>query len=77
LNLAITKRPDHASLEREVKSAMLRSDVDPLTRRNLNGSGFFVFNEEDMKNMTEMSPKNKTGNFRSSSFRFDYQAFDA
>lgn len=56
---------------------MLRSDVDPLTRRNLNGSGFFVFNEEDMKNMTEMSPKNKTGNFRSSSFRFDYQAFDA
>jgi hypothetical protein len=23
----------------------------------LNGSGFFVFNEEDMKNMTEMSPK--------------------
>lgn len=72
MNLAITKRPDHDSLEREVKSAMLRSDVDPMTRRNLNGSGFFVFNEEDMKNMTEMSPKNKTGNFRSSSFRFDY-----
>ncbi len=23
----------------------------------MNGSGFFVFNEEDMKSMTEMSPK--------------------
>jgi hypothetical protein len=77
LNLAVPKKPDTSSMEREVKSAMLRSDLDPLTRRNLNGSGFFVFNEEDMKNMTEMSPKNKTGNFRSTSFRFDYQAFDA
>jgi hypothetical protein len=27
---------------------------------HLNASGFFVFNEEDMKNMTEMSPKNGT-----------------
>jgi len=24
--------------------------------RTLNGSGFFIFNEEDMKSMTEMSP---------------------
>lgn len=26
-------------------------------KRALNNSGFFVFNEEDMKSMTEMSPK--------------------
>ncbi len=30
-------------------------------RRVMNGSGFFVFNAEDIKNMTEMSPKNKSG----------------
>lgn len=29
--------------------------------RKLNNSGFFVFNEEDMKKMTEMSPKDATG----------------
>ena len=41
-------------------------------RRNLHGSGFFVFNEEDMKNMTEMSPKNKHINYRSASLHFDH-----
>lgn len=36
----------------------------------MNGSGFFLFNEEDIKNMTEMSPKNKSGrvNFRTNEF---------
>ena len=29
-----------------------------------NKSGFFVFNEEDMKSMTEFSPKNKSGNIK-------------
>jgi len=30
-------------------------------RRKMNGSGFFLFNEEDMKSMTEMSPKGAAG----------------
>ena len=25
----------------------------------MNGSGFFVFNEDDLKSMTDMSPKEK------------------
>jgi len=29
-------------------------------RQKLNNSGFFVFNEDDMKKMTEMSPKEGT-----------------
>jgi hypothetical protein len=32
--------------------------ADLRVKNHLNASGFFVFNEEDMKNMTEMSPKN-------------------
>jgi hypothetical protein len=30
-------------------------------RKMNNSSGFFVFNEDDMKSMTEFSPKGKTG----------------
>jgi hypothetical protein len=33
-------------------------------RKSINRSGFFVFNEEDMKSMTEMSPKQSTSNTR-------------
>jgi len=39
----------------------------------MNGSGFFLFNEDDIKNMTEMSPKNKSGriNFRTNILECD------
>ena len=36
-------------------------DEHPL-KKHRDGSGFFVFNEEDMKSMTEMSPKNLSTN---------------
>ena len=38
----------------------------------LNSSGFFVFNEDDMKKMTEMSPKETTlkGGIRATSLEF-------
>jgi hypothetical protein len=42
-------------------------------RHKLNNSGFFVFNEEDMKKMTEMSPKDATarsGGLRATSLDF-------
>ena len=43
----------------------------------MNGSGFFVFNEEDMKNMTEMSPKNKTLiNARSVSLQLEHHVVE-
>jgi hypothetical protein len=43
-------------------------------QHKLNSSGFFVFNEDDMKKMTEMSPKNVSSrnlnNGRSTSLNF-------
>lgn len=46
---------------REVKSALNQTTDLRNNRKKMNvSSGFFVFNEEDMKNMTEMSPKNLT-----------------
>jgi hypothetical protein len=40
--------------------------------QKLNSSGFFVFNEDDMKKMTDMSPKEATSRngLRSTSLEF-------
>ena len=55
MNLTVPKK-DQTIEEETIKSPDLKN------KRALNGSGFFVFNEEDMKSMTEMSPKNAKHN---------------
>ena len=72
INIATQKITSEDPPLRDVKSAM--SQTDKLKKRNnLNASGYFVFNEEDMKNMTEMSPKNRTQQvcYRSLTKNFD------
>jgi hypothetical protein len=39
---------------------MMNSTAVVNLRHKMNNSGFFVFDEEDMKRMTEMSPKELT-----------------
>ncbi len=46
-------------------------------RHKLNNSGFFVFNEEDMKKMTEMSPKDATARSGLRATSLDFADLDA
>ena len=71
-NLASNKK-ETGNNTRDGKESALNNTTDLRLKKQMNSSGFFVFNEEDMKNMTEMSPRNKTSkDLRSISLHIDY-----
>ena len=75
------KEKEHSCMEEDEEEDKIVvakiGDEAAKKRRLMNGSGFFVFNAEDIKNMTEMSPKNKSGRINFKTYGIDYEVKDS
>lgn len=67
------KNQDDELMDVTVNGGQALKDEENRLRRINNSSGFFVFNEDDMKSMTEFSPKGKSGVVNIREIRFNIE----
>jgi hypothetical protein len=67
------ERRDEGVADDEIRVNKMSKEEEQRLRRMNNSSGFFVFNEDDMKSMTEFSPKGKTGIVNIREIRFNLE----
>ena len=79
LNIGSARKKDMQRASPEKSSGHEDTLLKRRASRTLNGSGFFIFKEEDLKSMTEMSPHNlikKSTTTINTQQNFDFEALD-